>query len=347
VARPEVCFEAFKDSFVISSNLYSDETAEALSDIVLPDACYLERLEPVPNWLRHHLPVGLGEWGHQIRQPIVAPLYERRPFIEVMLELAERLGISETLHAVANFYFGLKPPYLLDPEKSYTWEEISDHAYRGWFGPDHDLEWFKKHGVLTWPKKVEEVYWKPFTKGRAPLYYGWVKRFGEEIEGIAKELSMPGIDTSQFVPLPDWRPCQAHKPRPGYDFQAINYRVPWHTSSMTYENPWLDEISLGEPYSYFICINAASAQKLDIHDEDLIWVEAADGGRVQGRARLTEGVHPEVVAIANNGGHWARGTPVARGKGVFFNQLQPLDLKHMDLVSLTMDCDARVRVYKA
>jgi hypothetical protein len=67
---------------------------------------------------------------------------------------------------------------------------------------------------------------------------------------------------------------------------------------------------------------------------------------VRGRARLSEGVHPEVVAIANNGGHWARGMPVARGQGVFFNALLTFDLEHMDLVSLTIDCDARVRVYK-
>ena len=35
------------------------------------------------------------------------------------------------------------------------------------------------------------------------------------------------------------------------------------------------------------------------------------------------------------------------GKGVFFHALRPPDLEHTELVSLTMDCDARVRVYKA
>ena len=49
VAGPERCLEAFKDCFVISVNLYSDETAEALADIVLPDACYLEGLDPLPG----------------------------------------------------------------------------------------------------------------------------------------------------------------------------------------------------------------------------------------------------------------------------------------------------------
>ena len=347
VARPEVCFEAFKDSFVICVNLYSDETAEALADIVLPDTCYLERLDPVPNWLRHHLPVGLGDWGHQLRQPAVAPLHERRHFSEVLLELAQRLDMVDGVNVMTNIVYGLKPPYALAPEERYAWEEIADRVYPCWFGPDRGLAWFRENGVITWPKRVEEVYWKPFTAARVPVYYEWVKRAGEEVARIAEERAMPGVDTSGFLPLPDWRPCQALRPQPGYDLQAIYYRVPWHTFSQTYQVPWLDEVSRSEPYSYFICVNTSTAGAKGIRDSDLIWVEGVDGARVQGRAKLTEGIHPEVVAIANNGGHWARGMPIARGKGVFFNQLLPLDLRHTDLVSLTMDCDARVRIYKA
>jgi molybdopterin-containing oxidoreductase family molybdopterin binding subunit len=347
VARPEVCFEAFRDAFVVCANLYSDETAEALADIVLPDASYLERLDPVPNLPRHHHPVGLGDWGHQIRQPAVAPRGERRHFSEVLLELGRRLGISDTMNLLTNHFFGLTPPHALEADRAYTWQEIADRVHRGWFGDERGLAWFREHGVLTWRKRVDEVYWKPFVHARAPLYYEWVKRFGEEVARVARARGMPAVDTSGFVPLPDWKPCRAWRPRPGYDLQAIYYRVPWHSFSMTYQNPWLDEISRGEPYSYFICIHRATAAAKGIADDDAIVVESPDGAAIRGRARLTEGIHPEVVAVANNGGHWARGMPFARGKGVFFNQLQPMDLEHTDLVSLTMDCDARVRVRKA
>jgi anaerobic selenocysteine-containing dehydrogenase len=198
--------------------------------------------------------------------------------------------------------------------------------------------------VMTWPKKVEEVYWKPFSHGRSPLYNEWVKRCGEQVEKIARDRGMDGVKTEGFLPLPDWYPCRAWQPQEGYDLQAIYYRVPWHTFSMTYENPWLDEISQGEPYSYFICINAATARDKGIADGEPIEVEGVDGATITGRARTTEGIHPEVLAVANNGGHWAHGMPFARGKGVFFNQLLPMDLEHTDLVSLSIDCDARVRV---
>lgn len=347
VARPEVCFEAFRDAFVVNVNLYSDETAEALADIVLPDTCYLERLDPVPNWVRHHFPVGMGDWGHQIRQPVVEPGGERRHFVEVLWELGSRLGVADAMNLMTNVFYGIEAPFALAPGQRYGWEDVSDRIYRSWFGPERGLDWFKEHGVVTWPKHVEEVYWKPFTRARVPLYYEWVKRYGEQIQAIADAEGMAGVDTSGFVPLPDWRPCQALRPHDGYDMQAIYYRVPWHTFSATYQIPWLDEVSRSEPYSYSICINAATARGKGIGDGDLMLVEGVDGARIRGPARLTEGIHPEVVAVANNGGHWARGMPVARGKGVFFNQLLPMDLDHLDLVSLTMDCDARVRVRKA
>jgi molybdopterin-containing oxidoreductase family molybdopterin binding subunit len=264
----------------------------------------------------------------------------------VLLDLAERLGLTEPMNLLTNNLFGLVPPHALEPDRSYGWREISDRAYKSWFGEERGLAWFEEHGVISWPKQVEEVFWKPFVHGRAPLYNEWVKRSGEAVERIARERGMHGVDTSGFFPLPDWRPCRAWLPREGYDMQAIYYRVPWHSFSMTYENPWLDEISQGEPYSYFVCINATTARMKGIADGDPIEVEGADGGVIRGRARLTQGVHPEVLAVANNGGHWAKGMPFARGKGVFFNQLLPMDLPHTDLVSLSIDCDARVRVRK-
>jgi len=344
VARPEVCADAFANAFVVSFNLHSDETAEALADIMLPDASYMERLDPLPNFTRHHHPVGLGSWGHTIRQPLVEPLYERRHFSEVIVELGERLGLTEPMNLLTNNLFGLVGPHALEGDRRYGWREIADHTYRAWFGDEHGLEWFETHGVMSWPKKVDEVFWKPFVHARAPLYNEWLKRAGEQVAEIARKNGMDGVDTSGFFPLPDWRPCRAHTPRDGFDMQAIYYRVPWHTFSMTYENPWLDEVSRGEPYSYFISINSRTAKEKGIVDGEPIEVEGADGGRIRGRARCTEGVHPEVLAVANNGGHWAKGMPFARGKGVFFNQLLPMDLEHTDLVSLSMDCDARVRV---
>jgi anaerobic selenocysteine-containing dehydrogenase len=200
----------------------------------------------------------------------------------------------------------LQPAYALDAGKRYSWEEAVDRVCQGWLGPERGLAWFRQNGVLTWPRRVEEAYPKPFGEGRVSLTY----------DG-----------------LPNWRPAQAQQPQVGFDLRAVSYRVPWH-ACFTCQNPWLDEVSQSEPYSYFICLNPLTAGARGIGDGDSIWVESTAGRRVRGCARLAEGVHPEAVAIAGNGGHWARGMPVARGQGAFFNALW------------TSDGEARVRVYK-
>jgi molybdopterin-containing oxidoreductase family molybdopterin binding subunit len=347
VGDPQVTAAALEKLYVISFNLWLDETTD-FADLVLPDTCYLERLDPSPNVHNHHFPVGLGAWGWQIRQPVVPSIQgQRRHFCEVLLEVAERLEMTPDLYAVINHYYGLGPPYALRRDQRYTWEEIGDHIYRHYFGEAHGLKWFKEHGVLTWPKRVEEVYWKPFTEARVPIYFEWLKGIGEKIGTILNDLGITELNLSDFQPLPDWKPCCALEVQdPAYDLQAIYYRVAWHSFSMTYENPWLDELSAIERTCYCIAMHAETARRKGLRDGDLVWVEAAEAGRVKGRVRLIQGIHPEVVGIANNGGHWSPHMPIARDKGVFFEALMPLTWRHLDPVSVSIDCDARVRVVK-
>jgi molybdopterin-containing oxidoreductase family molybdopterin binding subunit len=302
VASPERCLEALKECFVVSFGLYSDETAEALADIVLPDACYLERLG-LPFCAS--LP-GRGDWACQVRQPAIPPLFERRHSSEVLLEIGERLGIADAMNAAVNDLYGLRPPHALEPGERCPWEETVEHICRGWFGSEHGLDWFRRNGVLAGPKRLEEAYPTAFQRGRSALHP----------ERLAR------LEEAQT------------DPQVGFDLEAVSYRAPWQTASHTRENPWLEEVSEAEPYSDFVCLNPRTAAIRGIADGDPVWVESTSGHRIRGLARLTEGVHPEAAAIAGGGGHWARGMPVARGRGAFFNAL------------LTSEGKARVRVYK-
>lgn len=76
-----------------------------------------------------------------------------------------------------------------------------------------------------------------------------------------------------------------------------------------------------------------------------VWVES-EAGRVRGQLKVTEGIHPEVVAMASTFGHWAQGMPVARGKGVHFNSLLATKLERVDMVSGALDACVRVKVYR-
>ncbi len=345
LADPKLVAKAFRNVFTVSFSLYLDESTE-LSDIVLPDACYLERLGHITD--RMFTNSAVGEWGYHIRQPVVKPLYQRRDSQEVFLELAERLDLRKEFYQTLNSQLGLTGPYILHHQQKYTLEEIVDKRYKSVFGEERGLEWFKKHGILKWPKKVEEVYWKPFVKSRVPVYFELFKKVGEQVRTVTEENGINGFDTSSFQPLPDWKPCPSHEEKNNdYDLYAIYFRVPIQTFSATYNNPWLDEASRIDPYVYNIAINTDTARRKGIKEGDWIELEsAATHGKVKGKARLTEAIHPEVAAMANCGGHWAKGLPLASqpGKGACFEWLLPLSLDSIDIPTFNQDLCVKVKI---
>jgi molybdopterin-containing oxidoreductase family molybdopterin binding subunit len=335
-----------KFDFIASFDLFLNEFSD-FADIILPDASYLEVLDPRPNFpfIFNH-PAGPGMWGWPIRQPVVPPTHERRSAREVLLGVAYRMGLGPEMNMALNVFYGLDGPQMLDPKRTYTFEEVADRELQHKFGPEHDLAWFKEHGVITWPKKVDEVYWRPFVDVRVPIYWEFMIGLGAKIRAIAATRGMT-FDPAYYSPLPEWLPCPSHEVKdPRYDLYAFYYRDVLHTNGFTMENPWLDEASRMDPYSYRIALNTETARRRGIRDGDTVWVESATGRRVSGRVRLTEGIHPEGVGIAACAGHWTRHQPIAQGKGVFFNDLLEVDYEHTNPVNLNLDLCAKVRVAK-
>ncbi len=73
-----------------------------------------------------------------------------------------------------------------------------------------------------------------------------------------------------------------------------------------------------------------------------VCVESAVG-KVTGKAKVTECIHPEAVGISGHFGTYAKGMPVAYGKGANINKLTPFDI---DPVSTGIDSCVKVKVYK-
>ncbi len=347
LADPNLVAKAFKDVFTVSFSLFLDESTE-FSDIVLPDACYLEKWEAMPDVFFNGLPV--KEWTYHVGQPAVAPMHQRRPNYDVVFELAERVGLLPAMNMLINAMH-MDDSHQLDPNKRYSLEEIMDRRFKSLFGEARGLEWFREHGVLHWPKKAEEVYWKPFVHARVPIYFESIKTVGENIEKVKKEHSIPDFPTDQFQALPDWNPCPSHEEkRPQYDLWAFYFRTPFQTFTSTADNAWLDEVSRIDPYAHFVVMNPATAEKKGIKDGDWVEVESsATLGKVRARARLSEGVHPEALAMSGFGGHWSKHLPIAsqEGKGACFEWLLPLDFEHMDVPSMNQDLCVKVKVTRA
>ncbi len=330
--------------FIVSFDITLTEFSE-FADIVLPDTSYLESYDSRPNvpFIFNH-PAGHGEWSWPIRQPVVAPEGERRQAAEVLVEIADRVGIREEWNAVANTHLKLDGTHRLDFKTRYSYEEICDRELRSHFGDDRGLAWFKEHGVISWPKRVEETYWRPFVNVRVPIYWEFLVEVNRKAKAIANPRGLHW-DDAWYDPLPRWLPCPSHEVSdPSFDLWGFYYRDTLHTNSYTNENPWLDEAARLDPYSYAIAVNTATGRRKGLRDGQLVWLESPHGRRVRGRLRLTETVHPEGVGIGGCAGHWVKTLPVARGKGVMFNDLLEVDWEHGSPVNLNLDTCVKLRI---
>jgi molybdopterin-containing oxidoreductase family molybdopterin binding subunit len=345
--REEVAKSLIDLDYIVSFDIFLTETSE-FADIVLPDIGYLGSYNPRPNWpfIFNH-PAGVGEWTWAIQQPVVEPEGEQRQHGDVLMDIAERAGFLPDLNAAYNAILDLQGENRLKLDKKYEYAEVTDADLKNNFGPKKGLEWFKEHGVISWPKKPQEVYWRPFSDARVPIYWEWLPLIRDKIAAIAEPRGLM-IPKEHYQALPDFLPCPSHGCHDeGFDFYSFYYRDTLHTNSFTMENAWLDEAAQLDPYSYNIAINTESGRKKGLNDGDMIWVENEQGRKVKGRVRLTQAIHPEGLGIAALCGHWSEHMPVAKGKGVFYNDLLELGWENMNPVNLSLDLCAKVRVTPA
>jgi len=342
----EACEALKKIPFILSIAFELNETAQ-IADIVLPDAHSFERLEPFPNEPYSWQNSGMDPWVYLFRQPIVNSPPGVKSWTEYLFDIAEKAGFLPDMYAMLNIIFDMNPPYVLDPHKKYTYAEICDIALKSKIGPDHGLDYMKKHGYYVMQKKVQEAYPRPFLKGRAPVYLEHLIQAGEDVKKTTKEMSLKW-DTSDYIPLPDWHPCPGYNPKsPEYDLFATCHKIPQHTFGFSLNNPWLKELgSTVGPWNYGIKIHTSAAAKKGIENGDEIWLESEWGYKTRGRAVVTEAVHPETVSISGQFGKLALGEPVARGVGPSWNALATNQLEYIDKLSSAHDMCIRVKVYK-
>ncbi len=348
---PDVMAEALQRvPFMVSFADQHNETTE-FADLLLPDAHALERLVPVvfnPYIHYNNAPLPDDEWCFNFQQPVVKRMGQARYWMEVLLEAAERLDILPDLYTAFNAAAHLDGACRLEPSRKYAWEEICDRWLKSYCGEEHGLHYFREHGYCKLGKRTaEQSYPRLFHKGRVPLYLEHFIDAGEDVKKFTKEHDIPW-DTSDYIPLTEWRPCPAQTESPAeYDLFVVNHKVPFLTLSITSENPWLVELAHYNAKVFPVGMNAATGRRKGIAEGDEIEIETPSGKRVRAVARLTEGVHPECLAVSAILGRWVTSNDSARGKGVHFNSLLEYTVDRLDTLSAALDACVKVKVRRA
>jgi thiosulfate reductase/polysulfide reductase chain A len=107
---------------------------------------------------------------------------------------------------------------------------------------------------------------------------------------------------------PEFR-ARAWMPDADYPLYLINWKEASHTHTRSQNNPYLMSLKSSNP----LIINEATASQLGIGDGDPVIIESQYGS-TRAVAKVTAGIHPEVVGMQHGFGHWALGR-IAAGKG--------------------------------
>ena len=358
--------EAFlkKVPFIFSINTAHNETSEGFADIVLPECHFLENLDVASSQgFFFNYPIGMQKWSFHLGLPVVEPKYERRATLDILFDLADRIGIRDEYNSFLDNWFSTKNMKweqtgaksnqkskqfdIIKPEERIRTTEFTDRALQFYFGKERGLDWFIEHGFITWDKKPEECYWRYYVDARIPVYHETLVRDKEAIRERAEKIGMH-MDWDQYTALFSYFPAQMYNdasPGSGFDLVAVSPRDVMHTHRFTAENPWVDEMSETNPYTFNIVMNAETGMKKGIKDGDVICLENFKGTKVTGRVKLSQLIHLQAVAVVGLGG-WAEGRPIAKGKGINFNQLLPADHKHMDPICGAFEINVMVKAYK-
>jgi len=343
IAKVEKFYQSMR--FIAGFAVEINET-HLFDDIVLPFPSYLERYDFNTGTAGHSIPpCGQVDFGWQVRQPVVEPPKEVRHPQEVVMEIADRIGLLGDVYRIMNHSFILKEPHDMKPGRRYSAAEVVDRCVRSWFGEEHDLEWFQEHGTLRIPRNVTETYIGPFLEARLPIYLEHMLDRGDELKKVLSEMGLEW-DLSDYRPISDWLPCPSYGAvqKGEYDLIAVHFKFPYVYGGYGNENPWVNEICENTD-AYSILLNESVGKGKGIRDGDTVWLESPVR-KVKARVKLTQCIHPQVVGVGGHFGHWSPGMPIARGKGISFNALLPTDLDHIDKISTALDHCVEVKVYK-
>jgi phenylacetyl-CoA:acceptor oxidoreductase len=342
--------------FVVAFAYAPDETNH-MADILLPDAADLESTQLVPVGGTKFIEQFWNHQGVALRQKAVEPVGEARDFTWISTELARRTGLLDKYNASinrgaigsplkgANYDFSLPTDEVHDAET--IWDAVCKAATAALTeGREvRDLAWMKEHGFFVVPFKRTDWYLYPSMADQGLRfelpYQERLMRAGEELR---RRLHAQGThwwdeQLSEYQPLPQWHDVPgrwvraveaAGKDPDDFPFWGITTKTMFYSAGNNSGVPLMHEVGRNVRGHGGIIINAASAAKLGIRQDD--WIEVRSiVAATRGRAVLVQGCHPETIVIPGQHEHWK--TPFA--KDLNFPSLNTVTQMSMELTDAT------------
>ena len=319
----------YRIPFIIYSDAFYSETV-AYADLVLPDTTYLERWDCISLLDR---PIGHADGpGDAIRQPVVKPDRDVRPFQDVLIELGARLALPGFANEDGSATYRGYADYIVNHERRSGigplagWRGADGNSIgRGEPNPDQLGRYIDNGGFWHHELAPEQRYYKPFN--RPYLEFAADMGFIPEARPIIFQLyseplqklrlaalghgnvQPPEADRERVErycdPLPFWYPPFEEEAIDGAAFplHALTQRPMHMYHSWGSQNAWLRQITSQNR----LFVHRETAARLGIADDDWVWIESANG-RVKGQVRLVDGVNPDTVwtwnAIGKRRGAW-------------------------------------------
>ncbi|MDO8736353.1 MAG: molybdopterin-dependent oxidoreductase [Thermoleophilia bacterium] len=269
---------------------YMNETA-ALADIILPETTFLEdwdiEVRPSPELVPYV----------SLKQSVVPAMESARSFFEITTQLAGMImgGMEQ--------YFAYKSV------QGYLKARISDISGLNQAG---GLDYLMQHGVWYDPKT-------------RPNYGSFTAGGFATPSGKLEVYSQPLADRN-FSALPTYEPIASFRELGNNEMVLSIFDTAIQTDAKTGNCMWLNEIQHDNP----VWINPATAARLGIKDGDIVKLTRSHkSGEAKERsitstAYLTEGIHEEVVAMANGNGRAESGS-VAEGEPLTADEITEIE----------------------
>ena len=315
--------------FVVVVDAFHSETV-GFADLVLPDVTYLERYDAISLF-----DGGISDpdvAADAIRQPVVAPDRDVRPWQDVLVELASRLEFPAFINADGSRRFSDYRDFVVnyepapgigflagwrgsDGDKSLRgeanakqWDRYAEnqcHFVHRWpeemryyrFANKDYLEFAAEHGFFAAPAEqiVLQMYSEPLQTFRLAgqgLYDGPLPASLSDCERLAR----------YFDPLPFWyAPLEGSRKHgaDGAQARSIAEDYPLHAITqrpMTMYQSWDSQNAWLRQIlcESFLYMNRGTAASLGLADLDWVWVESHHG-RIRCRLKTMEGVEAHTV----------------------------------------------------